>query len=88
MDLSPAPWEHMHGRSLDQWWSNCIRDEVLRKAVRGIVRDRGQCGERLWGFERFDEWYKTCEKGWLGPSISNNEGVLNEARDNTEDERS
>ncbi|ORX34688.1 opioid growth factor receptor conserved region-domain-containing protein [Kockovaella imperatae] len=66
IDLSPAPHHNMHGQSLDNWWSNCIRDQDLRTRVRRIVTERGPCAGFRWGFEQFDDWYAGCQKGWTG----------------------
>ncbi|WWC58088.1 uncharacterized protein I303_100623 [Kwoniella dejecticola CBS 10117] len=46
----------MRGDSLDRWWSNCFRDEEERKAVRAIVRRRGEFGDKQWGFEEYSKW--------------------------------
>ncbi|WWC85779.1 uncharacterized protein L201_000645 [Kwoniella dendrophila CBS 6074] len=59
----------MRGQSLDQWWSNCFRNEDERNAVRKIVRSRGGYGEKVWGWDKFDEWYENrsvSSRGYKG----------------------
>ncbi|OCF59690.1 hypothetical protein L486_02362 [Kwoniella mangroviensis CBS 10435] len=51
----------MRGNSLDQWWSNCFRDESERKTIRSIVRNRGGFGEKNWGWNEFEKWYDARE---------------------------
>ena len=69
IELSPQPVQNLHGKSLDAWWSNCIRDDGQRAEIRAIVKGRGGCGEKKWGFKEFDDWYGGCKKGWTGEDI-------------------
>ncbi|UOH83859.1 hypothetical protein LQV05_006597 [Cryptococcus neoformans] len=48
----------MRGDSMDQWWSNCFRNEGERKEIRKIVQGRGQFGQGTWGWEEYNEWYE------------------------------
>ncbi|WRT63683.1 uncharacterized protein IL334_000606 [Kwoniella shivajii] len=52
----------MRGDSLDQWWSNCFRDESERKSIRKIVQSRGKFGSKAWGWEEYDQWYREVKK--------------------------
>ncbi|WWC97092.1 hypothetical protein V866_003970 [Kwoniella sp. B9012] len=51
----------VRGNSLEQWWSNCFRDEGERRAIRSIVRNRGGFGEKKWGWKEFEKWYDARE---------------------------
>lgn len=48
----------MRGDSMDQWWSNCFRNEGERKEIRKIVQGRGQFGQGTWDWEEYNEWYE------------------------------
>ncbi|KAK8845450.1 hypothetical protein IAR55_006163 [Kwoniella newhampshirensis] len=62
-------FEHgtMRGDSMDQWWSNCFRDQGERRAVRDVVRARGDFGDKTWGWKEYEEWYDVRGKtGYIG----------------------
>lgn len=57
----------MRGDSMDQWWSNCFRDEKERKEIRKIVQGRGLFGQGTWGWEEYNQWYEQRrENGKVG----------------------
>ncbi|KIR37333.1 hypothetical protein I352_00648 [Cryptococcus deuterogattii MMRL2647] len=57
----------MRGDSMDQWWSNCFRDEKERKEIRKIVQERGRFGQGTWGWEEYNQWYEQRrENGKVG----------------------
>jgi len=57
----------MAGQSMDRWWAGCFRDEAERKEIGEILAGRGGYGKRVWGFEKFDEWYsRRREQGLVG----------------------
>ncbi|WWC66869.1 uncharacterized protein I206_100776 [Kwoniella pini CBS 10737] len=47
----------MRGNSLDQWWSNCFRNQEERQNIRNIVMNRGEFGEKIWGFKEYGKWF-------------------------------
>lgn len=52
---------------MDQWWSNCFRDEKERKEIRKIVQRRGLFGQDTWGWEEYNQWYEQRrENGKVG----------------------
>lgn len=52
---------------MDQWWSNCFRDEKERKEIRKIVQRRGLFGQGTWGWEEYNQWYEQRrENGKVG----------------------